>query len=506
MFFKIFRTKERKVIGAVLGSIILIILIIVIKNIAAGELFVEKAVMAENYLEAGDYEKAVEAYKEALSVKDSDMELLSIGLADSYIGLNDYDKALEILNSCYQKASGEIIKKKIEEVMSAKTDYEYLQSISRAEVYYTNKEYEKAISEFEKAKLIDSKKITAYQRIAESYIELNKYDLAKEEVLEGKEITQDKALDETLALVDSYLLKDQYDSVVAQAEEYICQENYKDGLKTYQEAINLLPKVSAAYLGLTEAYISMDDYEDAILLLQEAVEITNSSEIRNKLSELTRYKEDNEKRKKLLSELYNAMKTRDFSSVCAVLDQDFFKENVVSDLPVYYGADKDKASIATGMIIYDSSKIYQGEIRNGERDGNGLYLVLPEGDEEEGYYYYEGKWGQDVPKGIGKTVELLVLQNEAGKAYESKTVTEGYFSNGAESGFMIKYFYEDDKETGRLTYYAIDGVPMPDNYLEDPSSIQQQQSPYTIGKLYLDGKLTGKEYQVEPGTHWGVKN
>lgn len=505
MFHEIFRTKERKVIAAILGVIILIIGIIVFKNIADGELFVEKAVMAENYLETGDYEKAVEAYIQALSVKDSDVESLSIGLSDAYIGLNDYDTALEVLNSCYQKTSGEEIKKKIEEVMSAKTDYEYLQSISRAEVYYSNKEYDKAIAEFEQAKLIDSKKVTAYQRIAEAYVELGKYDLAREEVLEGQEVTQDKSLEDTLALVDSYLKKAQYDTIVAQAEEYIYQENFKDGIKTYKEAAILLPQESAAYMGLAKAYISMDDYEDAMITLQDALELKQNSELSSLLAEVTQHMSDEEERKKILSELYSAMRARNIESVSTTMKLDFFLEKIAPETPIYYGVDKEDMSLGAGMAIYDSQTIYFGEFRNGLRNGNGFFVVMPESEEEAGYYYYEGNWNLDLPQGSGKTVEMKILENDSGKSYESKVVTEGAFMNGAENGTMIKYFYSNDEETGRLTYTARNGVPVPEKYSGSLQSILQKKNPYSLGEILLDGESIGEEYQVEPNTLWGVK-
>lgn len=505
MFHEIFRTKERKIMGIVLGAAILIIGILVIKNITEGELFVEKAVMAENYLETGDYEKAVETYLEALSVKGSDVESLSAGLADAYIGLNNYDKALEILNSCYQKTSSDKIKKKIEEVMSKKTDYEYLQSISRAEVYYSNKEYDKAISEYEKAKLIDSKKVTAYQRIAIAYIELGKYDLAKEEVLEGLEITQNEGLKETLELVNTYLLKAEYDSVVAQAEEYVYQENYRDAIKTYKAAVQLLPKESSAYKGLAEVYVSLNNYESAIAILKEALTLKDDRELDNMLAELTQYKTDEEEKKKLLSDLFTGLKTRDIKSVCSAMDQDLFREKIVEETAVFYGMEQQNLPLGLGMIIYDRQSVYYGDIKNGIREGFGLYVVLPADGAEAGYYYYEGKWSRDLPNGAGKTVEMLPLQNDKNENYESITVSQGYFLDAAEDGPMIKYFYKDDEETGRVAYYAENGYPMPEDDRVKLQSVRQKKNPYVIGNLYRDGKPTEEDYDVEPNTRWGVK-
>ena len=62
----------------------------------------EKAVMAKEYLEAGNYEEAQEAYLEALSMDYGDKELMSIGLAEAYAGMHEYDKALEVLRNRYE--------------------------------------------------------------------------------------------------------------------------------------------------------------------------------------------------------------------------------------------------------------------------------------------------------------------------------------------------------------------------------------------------------------------
>jgi len=504
MFHGGFQTKERKVITAILGLIIVVIGIFVFKNFTENNRFVEQAVMAENYLKAGNYEQAIEAYLEALSAKGSDAEFLSIGLADAYIGLNDYDKALEALNSYYQKTSGIKIKKKIEEVMSAKTDYEYLQSISRGEVYYSNEEYDKAIMEYEKAKLIDSKEVTAYQRIAMAYIKQVKYDLAREEVQEGQELVQSEELDETKNIVDSYLHKDQYDTMVTQAEEYIFQDNYEDGIKEYLKAINLLPTESTAYIGLAKAFIAQEDYSKAVSMLQEAKTTVNSKEMDSLLTDATKLKANKEEKNHMLSELYLAMKTEDMETVRNTMDTDFFKEQVVLDVPIYYSVDIVTMTQENALIIYDSKTLYFGGIINGVRKGNGLYFILSGSEEETGYYYYEGGWRSDLPNGAGKTVEWKTVQNNNGDIEETNIITEGYFHNAKENGTMIKYFYTNNKETGKLTYKAKNGVPLPADGEDKLQGYLQKKAAYVIGELYHNDEPTNEEYSVDANTEWGV--
>lgn len=288
MLSGVFRTKERKVIAIILGFVIIVMGTIILLSYSGNRKFMEQAVMAENYLEAGNYQMAVEAYKKAMSMKKDNQQNLAVGLADAYIGLNEYDMALEALRSCYQKTSGKNVKEKIEEVTAKKTDYEYLQAASRAEVYFSNKEYDKAIAEYEKAKLIKSKEAISYKRIAEAYTEKGEYEQARDEILEGQELTQDKSLDEILADINSRLLKEKYDELIKQAEEYVNQENYKDGIAGYEAAIALLSDESEAYMGLANAYIARKEYSKAVLLLQSAVKQADNEELKDLLSKATR--------------------------------------------------------------------------------------------------------------------------------------------------------------------------------------------------------------------------
>jgi tetratricopeptide (TPR) repeat protein len=293
MLLWLFRTKERKILAILIGMIFLVGILLYMKDTGRTE-NIDQAVMAENFLKAGDYEKASDAYQRALSVKAADIQLLSIGLSDAYVGMKEYDKALEILRTCYQQTSGSRVKEKIEEVTADKIEYDYLQATTRAEVYYSNKEYDKAIEEYEKAKKIKSKEVTSYIRITQAYVEEGKYELAKGEAIEGKELTKDKVFDDLLASADSYLTKEQYDKLISQAQEYISQENYTDGISTYQEAVKLLPKEDAAYLELAQIYMFQKEYNKVIVLLQYAAQNTKNEELDRIMKKATQLQEKEE--------------------------------------------------------------------------------------------------------------------------------------------------------------------------------------------------------------------
>lgn len=504
MLHQIFRTKERIILTIILGLILIGIVVFVYADYRGNKQFVEQAVMAENYLRAGSYEEAVEAYVKAMSMKESEKERMTIGLADAYMGLNEYDKALEILRSYYQKASSTGMKEKIEEASSKKTDYEYLQSLSRAEVYFKNKDYAKAISEYENAKLIKSKEVTSYIRIAEAYIEQGKYDLAQEEALEGQALTGNKALNDTLAQIDSFLLKEQYDEMLIQASEYIYQENYKDGIAKYEEARALLPYEIDAYVGLSQAYQLEEEYEKMVRVLKAATELFDNEELEGLLTQAYGLLEQAKERDTVLTKLMDAMELENPEAITTILHLSYFKDNVPEDKPVYYGIDDIEDNADFGLIVYYGYKAYYGEISGGQKHGKGFYFMLTENNGEVGYFLYDGDWDNDMPSGEGRIEEEKVLLDQEGGKFTSKVVTEGTFHLGLENGIIMKVFYKDGTERGRIYYQASNGVPKPTDIKNAQPSPTPSIKSILIGELLLDGQPTGECYRVEPDVILGV--
>jgi len=514
MLHKIFRTKEGIIITIIVVFSIIIISLLAVYGYVRKKSFMEQAVMAENYLNAGNYELAVEAYKKALSKNGSDKQLLTIGLAQAYAGLDEYDKALEILRAYYMKSPEIEIKEKIEEITSRKTDYEFSQVISRAEVFYSKKEYEKAILEFEKAKQIKSKDSTPYKRIAEAYILLGEYEKARDEVIEGQEITGDDKLKDTLSMVNRYLNKEQYDMLMSQAAEYILQENFKDGEKKYLEAINLLPYEAAAYVELANIYISQGKYDEALRLLSDANFYDYNQEVIDVYNRAMELKTVSDEKNKVINSLISALKKRDFNTVRTIMASSFFIENIVDETAVYINTKKEapvetdeEANTVvdgTNLIIYDRYRLYYGNIQSGRRNGEGIYLKLSEKSKDKSYSYYDGEWSRNQPNGSGRYVEVKAYVDDEGKERENKTKTEGGFINALEDGSMTKYFYIDSREVSRLSYNAKDGVPLPLPRTGNSSYPEPKEGYYIIGELYVDNAPSGEYYSVRTGTLWGV--
>lgn len=506
MLHGVFRTKEGKLIVIIFVMVVMIAVGLVYTRYQSNMLYEEQTVMAEKFLQAGNYEQAVEAYLKALSMNNSDQETLTIGLAESYIGINDYDKALEVLRTCYQKTSGIKIKEKIEDVTTRKTEYEYLQIISRADIYFTNKEYDKAIAEYEKAKKIKSKEVTSYRRISEAYIEIGDFNQAFEEVTEGIALTQSEELNATLDRVNSYLTKQQYETLITQATEYIYQENYEDGVMKYEEATRLMPEEVQAYSGLAQAYLALEEYQKAATLLQGALEHVYSTELKELLDQASEYVAALEEQRKVLLELYEAVGQIDIKKITEIINSEIFIKDIAVNAPIYFSpwSEGDKVK-SYGMIVYDHQNIYLGRLNERIKKGSGIYFMLTSKYGKQGYYYYQGEWNDNKPNGIGTTVEESTIQSEDGKKYSKKIVTDGIFYNGIENGSMHKYFYTDEKETGNVMYSARKGNPIPftpDNEL--PITIEKGKA-YPIGKLYLNDEPTGDYYWVDSATYWGVK-
>jgi tetratricopeptide (TPR) repeat protein len=503
----VFRTKEGRRIAATFLLLVIITGVFIYNSVKVNHQYQEKTVMADKSLKEGNYEQAIEAYLSALSLKDSDREFLTIGLAEAYVGLTEFDQALKVLRDSYQKTPGIAIKEKIEDVTARKTDYEYLQIISRADIYFTNEEYDKAIIEYEKAKLIKSKEETSYRRIAESFMNKGDYNSAQKEAQEGLALTQNSELKSLLQEIEAYLKIEQYDIMVSDADEYIYQENYEDGIRKYQQAIKLLPKESQAYTGLAQTYLDLGEYKKAMVLLESALKNVQNDELYNLYDKAVAYVEEIEARASILNEIYEGVNQLDMQLLINLLNSDSYKDRIAPEIPIYYGAQGigEKIVDGYGLVIYENEAIYSGQFSNEVRKGIGTYFMLTTQYGYGSFYYYHGVWSNGLPNGEGTTVEEIGYTDKEGKQHMKKTVTEGIYYNGVENGSMHKYLYLDGVETGNVEYTAHNGIPTPMKGDQRQTVPNLNGEPYDIGRLYLNGKSTGEYYKAVPGAIWGVK-
>ncbi|NLK75029.1 MAG: tetratricopeptide repeat protein [Clostridiales bacterium] len=497
--------KKHKIIGVFIFLIMLLIIAMIYKNYKKNNTYEEQTVMADEYMQEEKYEKAIKAYNKALTMNESEQELLSIRLAEAYIGLNEYDKALEVLRASYNKSSSLIVKEKIEEVTAEKIEYQFNQIISRANTYYSNKEYDKAIAEYNKAKLIKSKDITTYNGIAKSYIEKGEYHKAREEVIAGLQLTQSDELNKMLNLVDTYIMRDRYEDILKAATEYIYQENYNESIAKYKEAIMLMPDEDRAYYGLAELYISLNDYEKAITLLKSVPHKILTRSLKELLEQAEELNNKKVEYDLFLSELYTIVSQLDISEITGMMNRPTYKEISDEDKPLYYFIkDQYERIVENVLIIYNDNRIYAGGIQNHMRTGLGIYINI-DPDEDYNYYYYKGEWYNDLPHGLGKTEEVITEVSDNGEKVIQKVITDGFFDQSMESGTMIKSFYENDVEVGNIKYVTNNGKPAPLLDKDGNRIMNEDNSEYAIGIWNRGDKLTEEYYYVSPETMWGVK-
>ena len=504
MLFRSLRTKEKQILIALIAIIIIMAGIFAYLGYITNKKYQEQAVMAEEYLKAGKFEQAAQVYLKAISMKNSNQELLSIGLADAYIGMNKYEKALEVLRNSYMKTGATVTREKIEEVTAKRTDYDFNQIATHADTYFTNGEYEKAITEYKKAKLIKSREAISYLRIAEAYIELGNYNQARNEVLEGLALTQSEVLTATLDRVEHYLKDTQYTELLNAASEYIYQENYEDGILKLKEAIMLLPKEEGAYSRLAEVYIRLEDYDNAVSLLEEALKEKVSMTLKDILTRAETLRDERNERERILKELYQAVRDIKTDEILNLMENTFYKIKIAGTEPVYYSLNgKEKIDNSNGMVILNKDRIYAGGFQNGLMNGVGVYFIRKQAKGNQGWILYEGEWSNDLPNGMGKTVEETFLKETDGTTHKLLTVSEGEFISGFEADTHRRIFYRDGEETGSIQYNVKNGAPRPLMNANGKPIRSEVAGSYVIAELLKNKQSTGKYYSVKEDTIWG---
>ena len=136
---------------------------------------------------------------------------------------------------------------------------------------------------------------------------MKSYDLAQEELLEGLTITNNEELIDALEMVESYIMKQQYESIIIKAKEFFYQENYEDATSQFNVAISLFPKDPQGYIGLAEIYITQKKYDEAINLLEGAKNLIYNEEIRRMFDKAIELKEEEKKMKETLEKIYDTL-------------------------------------------------------------------------------------------------------------------------------------------------------------------------------------------------------
>ena len=113
---------------------------------------------AERHSVGQNYEQAIADFQRLIEISPDDSEAY-INLADVYIGSEQPDKALETLNDGFSATYDEGILTKLVGLLS-----------ENANKYLNEKDYEQAISEFERVIELDSGNAYAYMEIGRAHV------------------------------------------------------------------------------------------------------------------------------------------------------------------------------------------------------------------------------------------------------------------------------------------------------------------------------------------------
>lgn len=229
--------------GIVLVGIV-IVLIMIFSQPKTNSKLSEQISLGEKYLTEENYDEAIVAFKKAIQIDPNEPQLY-IQLADAYIGKGDKDSAVETLENGYKTTGSEEIKKKLDEL---KNEIEYEKYIRDGNNELSNKKYDKAIDNFEKAIKLIPTKTEAYIGAGSSYIAKNDIENAKIILNTGYEKTKDEKIKKMLdELNNNYDKNIQYNAYLKIVKELI--NKYGEGkYLEYGDAQNYLSGLSVVRL------------------------------------------------------------------------------------------------------------------------------------------------------------------------------------------------------------------------------------------------------------------
>ena len=300
--------------------------------------------------------------------------------------------------------------------------------------YLTEANYEQAIVVFNKVIELDPKQVIAYEKLADSYIGLDKKEEAVDILCRGvNAITEEEAGPEGQALKER---------AVTLCEELL--QTYlvtnTDEAKRYYEQLKQLDEAKAA------------QYEKELqqAFAKEKIKSNYEDSLKNA-------------RAQIAGNAWKTLSVDQFSWTFELSNEldDEGLEDVVYD----YG---DGAYLQVTKNGY----VYYGKMKDGKRDGdNGIWFRLY----DNGYKYcFQGTWEDDYPNGAGEEWKI---------GDSSKDITTGTWSNGLENGRMqLKFISNSWDETVIFEYSVSDGMPEVIDYLDRQDDSKRCVVSYSVGK------------------------
>lgn len=212
---------------------------VVPEAVSTGDVGVLELVEQANGLyNAGDYEKAIETFTQAIEINP--IPVLYNDRGNAYLAIGDYERALADYETAIE--------------LSPSLGYAYY---NRGRLKRLQGRYEDSIPDFQKSLELDSGlAYSAYNNIALSHYELGAYDEAMEAV--------NMAVAQNPTKATSYRIRGDINLMI---------ENYEAAVQDYETAIGENPDYGEALLGLGQAYYLMHDYVQAKEALVKSTQI-----------------------------------------------------------------------------------------------------------------------------------------------------------------------------------------------------------------------------------------
>ncbi len=286
--------------------------------------------------------------------------------------------------------------------------------------YLTEANYEQAIVAFNKVIELDPKQAIAYEKMADSYLGLDKKEEAVDILCQGVSIVT-----ETEAGADWQAMK--------------------------ERAVTLCEELLRTYLG-TDAEEAKRYYEQ-LMQLDEAEAAQYESELQQAFikDEVRSKYEDSLKNAKeqIAGDAWETLSVDQISWKFELSQE--LKNEGIEDIVYDYGD-------GTYLQVTKSGYVYYGNMKDGKRNGdNCIWFNLRDNGDK---YYFKGMWKDDYPNGEGE--EGRITRNGS-----EEHITTGIWSNGLENGKMqMKFLSVSWNVNMTFEYSASYGMPEVIDHIE----------------------------------------
>ena len=367
------------------------------------------------YLEEQQYEEAIVAFSNAISIDESCLEAYVAGL-EAY---KNVDK-IEELQAFYDNALT-MTKNLDANVLAQNTEHVKILYLSADDVYEDDLEKSTQILE-EGLQITD-----------------NNEELKKE-------------------LIDQYKIL---------AQKYTKNEDCSERLKVYDRLLELgedseqiLNELGTCITVNVEQLIQEKKFEEAKALVNKY----EGYEVNINFSELMTYIEEQEKMEAeniaFMQKVYELMKAEDYGAMHGVdgsQEAELLVSRMTEERYIYIPEDELGLN-GIGAAVYKTENggyyFFYGNLVDGERVGQGKTFINE--SDASTYRVFIGEWSKDTPNGTGKEIITNGIFSNSGGAF-NKT-TDGKLKNGLWDG-QVKSIIRTSGVEFDLSYTAVEGVP-----------------------------------------------